>query len=148
MLFGWSGKVGAERFLRLKAPKTFLGLPSPTLLVWFMRALSIVWLAKGLLAWAIIIGAAGEAHAFEKASLAQQSASVFFAVVDIIAGVGLWMAAGWGGGVWLMAIGAHAGLALLIPRAVTLGLTGALTYGALALVFVFLAWAAAHHDDP
>jgi hypothetical protein len=147
MLFGWSGKVGAERFLRLKAPKTVLGLPSPTLLVWFMRVLSVVWLAKGLIAWAVIIGAAGEVHAFEKASLAQQSASVFFAVVDIIAGVGLWMAAGWGGGVWLMAIGAHAGLAILMPRAITLALAGALTYAALALVFVLLAWAAAHHDD-
>jgi hypothetical protein len=147
MLFGWSGKVGAERFLRLKAPKNLLGIPSPTLLVWFMRALSVVWLAKGLLAWAIIIGAVGEPHAFEKASLAQQSASVFFAVVDIIAGVGLWMAAGWGGGVWLMAIGAHAGLALLMPRAITLGLTGALAYAGLALLFMLLAWTAAHHED-
>jgi hypothetical protein len=148
MLFGWSGKVGGERHLRLKAPKTLLGISSPTLLVWFMRALSVVWLAKGLLAWAVIIGAAGEAHAFEKASLAQQSAQVFFAVVDLIAGVGLWMAAGWGGGVWLMAMGAHAGIALLMPRAITLGLGGALVYAGLALLFLLLAWAAAHHGDP
>ncbi|MGL4728814.1 MAG: hypothetical protein ACRCWO_08650 [Bosea sp. (in: a-proteobacteria)] len=147
MLFGWSGKVGAERFVRLRAPKTLFGVRTPTVLVWFMRGLALVWLMKGLLGWALIIGLAGEPGAFEKASLAQQTALVFFAVLDLIVGTGLWMATGWGGGVWLIAIAAHAGLALLIPRAITLGLAGAITYGVLAICFVFFAWAAAHHDD-
>jgi hypothetical protein len=147
MLFGWSGKVGAERFVRLRAPKTLLGVRVPALLVWFMRGLALVWLAKGLLGWALIIGLAGEPGDFERASLAQQTTVVFFAVLDLIAGTGLWMATGWGGGVWVMAIVAHAGLAVLVPRAISLGLSGGVTYGILALVFVILAWAAAHHDD-
>jgi hypothetical protein len=147
MLFGWNGKVGAERFLRIRAPRSLFGVATPVALVWFMRALALIWLTKGLLAWALIIGLTGEANAFEKASLAQQTALVFFAVVDLIAGTGLWMATGWGGGVWLMALAAHAMLALFVPRAIHLGVAGAISYGALAAAFVFLAWAVAHHDD-
>ncbi len=147
MLFGWSGKVGSERLQTLRAPKALFGVPCPTLLVWLMRGLALIWLAKGLIGWGGIIGALGPADAFQKASLAQQTAIVFFAVLDLIAGTGLWMTAGWGGGVWLMAIGAQMALALVMPRAISLSLTGYATYLALAALFMFLAWAAAHHDD-
>ncbi|OYW96902.1 MAG: hypothetical protein B7Z14_19060 [Bosea sp. 32-68-6] len=33
-----------------------------TLLVWMLRILSVLWLAKGLLAWAVIFGVWGEAQ--------------------------------------------------------------------------------------
>jgi uncharacterized membrane protein (DUF2068 family) len=43
------------------------------------------------------------------------TAAVFFAVVDLIAAVGLWLAAPWGGVLWFVAVGAQLLVALLVP---------------------------------
>lgn len=147
MLFGWSGKLNVSRLENLKAPTTLGGIAWATLLVWFMRVMSVLWLMKGLAGWATILGATGEADAFVKASLMQQVGIVLFAVLDLVAGVGLWMAAGWGGGVWLIAVASHVVIALAFPRAIAIGNATFITYGALALTFMVLAWASLHHDE-
>jgi hypothetical protein len=147
MLFGWSGKLTVSRLENLKAPPTIAGVAWTTVLVWFMRIMAVLWLLKGLGGWAFVLGASGEAGGFINASLAQQTAIVFFAIVDLIAGVGLWMAAGWGGGVWILALSAHVAIALAMPRAISIGASTMVSYGALVAMFLVLAWAAAHHEE-
>src|SRR5262245_54822628 len=73
-------------------------------LVAFMRALAVVSLLKGLYHWAIICGidAPGPAG-FEDHLMPYKVATVFFAVIDLVAAVGLWLAAPWGAVVWLTA---------------------------------------------
>jgi hypothetical protein len=43
-------------------------------------------------------------------------ATVFFAVIDLVAGVGLWLAAPWGAVVWLTSIISMAAVELLFPQ--------------------------------
>ena len=74
-------------------------------LVLFLRVMAGVSLLKGLYHWAQVcsIGASPD-QAFEMQSTAWQSATVFFAVIDLVAAVGLWLAAAWGAVVWLTSV--------------------------------------------
>jgi hypothetical protein len=74
-------------------------------LVLFLRVMAGVSLLKGLYHWAQVcsIGASPD-QTFEVQSMAWQSATVFFAVIDLVAAVGLWLAAAWGAVVWLTSV--------------------------------------------
>ena len=54
--------------------------------------------------------------AFEAHSVAWQSATVFFAVLDLVAAVGLWLAAAWGAVVWLSSVVSMAVVELFFPN--------------------------------
>ena len=88
--------------------------------VWFMRFLrvmAVVSLVKGLYHWALIVGVGqGPFSAFEVNSTAWQAASMYFAVIDLVAAVGLWLAAAWGGVVWLTATISMAAVELFFPQ--------------------------------
>jgi uncharacterized membrane protein (DUF2068 family) len=72
---------------------------------------------KGLYHWAVICGV-GEAadSAFELAPLSWKAATIFFAVIDLVAAVGLWLAAAWGGVVWLTAAISMAAVEVFFPN--------------------------------
>jgi hypothetical protein len=72
-------------------------------LVLFLRVMAICSLAKGLWHWATVCGFIGNESGFEAHSHAWQATTVFFAVIDLVAAVGLWLAAPWGAVVWLTA---------------------------------------------
>jgi hypothetical protein len=86
-------------------------------LVWFLRGMAAVSLLKGLGHWAAVVGI-GETSSslFETSSTAWQSATIFFAVIDLVAAVGLWLAAAWGGVVWLTAAISMAAVELFFPQ--------------------------------
>lgn len=87
------------------------------LLVWFMRFVGALWLCKGLMHWSMVLGVdAGPGRRFADLATATQAATILFAVVDVIAGVGLWMVSAWGAVVWIVAAGLHAGLDVLAPQ--------------------------------
>lgn len=88
-------------------------------LVWFMRAVALAWLLKGLVAWAAIIGLASGAIPFEGATTGYQAAMIYFAVIDLVAAVGLWLTSAWGGILWLLAVMSHLILAVFFPRFVS-----------------------------
>ena len=128
--------------------------PSPSarhwtmVMTWFMRVLAILWIMKGLSAWAIILGVWTPIGHFESRSMGYQSTIIYFALIDLIAAVGLWMASTWGGIMWLLAVLSHLILAAFFPRIVT---SGTLTMSALlTLVAVYLAvsWLAARESRP
>src|ERR1700680_710155 len=76
-----------------------------TRLVLFLRLMAAVALVKGLYYWAIVCGVgAPSPQGFDSYAMPYQSATVFFAVIDLVAAVGLWLAAPWGAVVWLTSV--------------------------------------------
>ena len=77
-------------------------------LTWFLRLCAVFWLLAGLLNWAFILGVVGPIDGdFTNVGGARQWTIGFFAVVDLIAAVGLWLTAPWGATVWLLAAAAQ-----------------------------------------
>ena len=74
------------------------------LLLWFMRMVAVVWIVKGLGAWMMILGADPLGVSFENLPAAQRGVVIVFAVLDLVAGVGLWLTSAWGGVMWLLAV--------------------------------------------
>ncbi len=71
-------------------------------LVLFLRAMAGVSIIKGLYHWAAVCGfIAAREGGFLGHGTQWQTATVFFAVIDLVAAVGLWLAAPWGAVVWL-----------------------------------------------
>jgi len=86
-------------------------------LIVFLRAMAAVSLCKGLYHWAIICGMnAPFPSGFDSYPMPYQVATVFFAVIDPVAGVGLWLAAPWGAVVWLTSIISMAAVEVLFPQ--------------------------------
>lgn len=111
-------------------------------LVWFMRIVALVWLAKGLIAWAAILGIGSSPISFEERPTGHQATTIYFAVIDIIAAIGLWLTSTWGGVLWLLAVMSHLILAVFFPRFVP---NGALVIGLSILsimVYLTVAWLA------
>ena len=57
----------------------------------------------------------GEEEAFENQTMAWQTATIYFAVIELVAAVGLWLAAAWGGVVWLTSAISMAAIELFFP---------------------------------
>ena len=86
-------------------------------LVLFLRIMAVVSLGKGLYHWAQLCGiAAPPAGGFESHTLAWRTATVFFAVIDLVAAVGLWLAAPWGAVVWLTSVVSMAVVEVFFPQ--------------------------------
>jgi hypothetical protein len=90
---------------------------------WFMRLLAILWIMKGLSSWAVILGIWTPIGHFEARTTGYQATVIYFALIDLIAAVGLWMASTWGGIMWLLAIMSHLILAAFFPGIVSSGVT-------------------------
>jgi uncharacterized membrane protein (DUF2068 family) len=56
------------------------------------------------------------ARPFESEPIGRQSVIVYFAVIDAMAAVGLWLTSAWGGVVWLLAATSALTLAVLTPQ--------------------------------
>ena len=86
-------------------------------LVLFLRIMAVVSLVKGLYHWAQICGIAAPVEGgFEAHTAAWQTATVFFAVIDLVAAVGLWLAAAWGAVVWLTSAVSMAVVEMFFPQ--------------------------------
>src|SRR5271154_5226874 len=68
-------------------------------LVLFLRIMAVFSILKGLYHWAQVTGfIGGEEEAFENQPTAWQAATVYFAVIELVAAVGLWLPTPRGGG--------------------------------------------------
>lgn len=87
----------------------------------FMRTLAVLMIGRGLMRWFLICSGPDAAGiGFEDLPPGMQASTVFFAVIELVAGVGLWLTSAWGGVVWLLAILA----AVLIDLAALAGIEG------------------------
>jgi hypothetical protein len=88
-----------------------------TRLVWFLRGMAVLSMLKGLFHWSVVVGVGdGPDNTFIIRSLPWQTATVFFAVIDLVAAVGLWLAAVWGAVVWLTASVSMAAVEVFFPQ--------------------------------
>jgi len=86
-------------------------------LVTYLRVMAGVSMLKGLYHWAIVCGIlAPTSGGFADYPTPYQSATVFFAVIDLVAAVGLWLAAPWGAVVWLTSIISMIAVEMLFPQ--------------------------------
>ena len=85
-------------------------------LVLFLRVMAGISMLKGLYHWSRVVGIGVGDELFEYHSIAWQTATVFFAVIDLVAAVGLWLAAAWGAVIWLMAVASMLALEMFFPQ--------------------------------
>jgi len=109
-------------------------------LVIFLRIMAAVSLVKGLYHWSQVCGiGASPDQAFQMHKLSWQSATVFFAVIDLVAAVGLWLAAAWGAVVWLTSVVSMAVVELFFPSVYGGSVFIVLTEMGLLAVYLWLA---------
>lgn len=111
-------------------------------LVWFMRTMACVWVAKGLFNWAVLMGLNPRFGDFTMLPRPLQTTIVFFAGADLLAAVGLWLAAGWGGVLWLLCAGLEAISPLFGGRTALLGAMGVALNVILIGLYFTLKWRA------
>lgn len=110
-------------------------------LVCFMRTISLIWLFKGVMSWAGILGV-GHGVPFDDMSTGLQAAMIYFAVIDILAAVGLWLTSTWGGVLWLLAVMSHLILAAFFPRFVSNGALLIALFIFALMIYLVLSWLA------
>ena len=67
-----------------------------------MRTLAWVWVAKGLFNWAVVLGVNSALRRFHDAAARAAGDDRVLRRADLLAAVGLWLAAPWGGVLWLL----------------------------------------------
>ncbi len=83
------------------------------ILVVFMRLLAVLCVAQGLSQWSAVL--LPHRPLFDTVTPEWGAAVIFFAILDLLAAVGLWLATPWGGVLWLFRSVAQIFVALTIP---------------------------------
>ena len=118
-------------------------------LVLFLRIMAVVSVAKGLYHWAQVTGfVGGEDEAFENQSLAWQASTVYFAVIELVAAVGLWLATPWGAVVWLITVVSMTVIELMFPAIYGGSFAVVVAEAAMLTAYLVLAWMASRERPP
>ncbi len=72
-------------------------------LIYFQRIAGGFMMVKGLVGWAIICGLP-LGTPFASMRVHAQAWTIFFAVIDVVAGVALWLGSAWGATLWLIVV--------------------------------------------
>jgi hypothetical protein len=112
-------------------------------LVVFMRVLAGLCAAQGLLQWGAIL--LPSESLFDNVPPLRGAAVIYFAVLDLIAAVGLWLATPWGGVIWLFDALTQIFAAFALPGSFSMFSTAANL--ALIAVYLVLTWKAGHPDS-
>jgi hypothetical protein len=115
------------------------------LLVVFMRLVAVLWLFQGLLQWKVIL--APEQAPIDALPSPVATAIAFFAEADLLAAVGLWLAAAWGGVLWLFSACAGIIVILFMPEFHAGGLLMVLVSVILIVIYFVLTWNAAQERE-
>jgi hypothetical protein len=118
-------------------------------LVFFLRVMAVISVIKGLYHWAQVTGFIGsEEDAFENQAMAWQTATVYFAVIELVAAVGLWLATPWGAVVWLTTVVSMGVIELMFPAIYGGRLTVVGLETLMLAAYLALAWMAARERPP
>jgi hypothetical protein len=112
-----------------------------TILVLFMRVLAGLWLCQGLDEWAKIL-LPNDSFLAHLPNSAAGAAIIFFAIADLLAAVGLWLATPWGGALWLFAASSQIFVVMALPR--FYAPVWAIIDSVLILIYFVLTWRAGH----
>ena len=86
--------------------------PGQARLILFQRIAGGFMIIKGMIHWGVLFMGA----TFYALPIEARSATVFFAVIDLVAGVSLWLGSTWGASVWLFAVASQIVAGLLFVR--------------------------------
>jgi len=117
-------------------------------LILFLRVMAGFAMLKGIFHWSRLLGIGTGGDLFEYHSIAWQTATVFFAVLDLVAAVGLWLAAAWGAVIWLMSIASMLALEVFFPQVFGASIFAGLLELGLLCLYLFLALKAAREHPP
>ena len=118
-------------------------------LVLFLRVMAGISMLKGLYHWSRVCGiGVADNDTFAVHSIAWQTATVFFAVIDLVAAVGLWLAAAWGAVIWLTAVASMLAVEIFFPRVFDGGILVSLSEAALLAVYLWLTLKSAQEQSP
>ena len=118
-------------------------------LVLFLRIMAVISVGKGLYHWAQVTGfVGGEDLAFENQTLAWQASTVYFAVIELVAAVGLWLATPWGAVVWLITVVSMTVIELMFPAIYGGSLLIVAAEALMLTAYLVLAWMAARERPP
>ena len=118
-------------------------------LVLFLRVMAMLSIMKGLYHWAQVTGfIGGEDDAFENQTMAWQAATVYFAVIELVAAVWLWLATPWGAVVWLTTVVSMAVIELMFPAIYGGSLVVVGVEAVMLAAYLVLAWMAARERPP
>ena len=118
-------------------------------LVLFLRIMAVIAIAKGLYHWGQVTGfVGGEEDAFENQSMAWQTATIYFAVIELVAAVGLWLATPWGAVVWLTTVVSMAVIELMFPAIYGGSVTVVVVDAVMLAAYLTLAWMASRERPP
>jgi hypothetical protein len=86
-------------------------------LLLFQRIMAAISMLQGLYDWALVCGFGAEPYGgFESHDVHWQTATVFFAIIDLVAAVGLWLIAPWGVVLWLTSSVAMVSVEIFFPE--------------------------------
>lgn len=114
-------------------------------LILFMRALAVLWMMFGLAQWANIVWP-GDLP-LDALPLRVAVAVGVFAVADLVAAVGLWLAAPWGGVLWLATAAGEMAATILLPGYFAGGWVAAGGYAGLILLYFAATWLASRERE-
>jgi hypothetical protein len=114
-------------------------------LVIFMRVTAALWLVQGLMQWRLIL--APEVDALDALPSLEAAAIVFFAITNLLAAVGLWLAVPWGGVLWLFAVSAQMFMIGFLPGLIEGGRLMLALDVSLVVAYFVLSWYAAQERD-
>ncbi len=118
-------------------------------LVLFLRVMAGVSIIKGLYHWARVCGiGVDQNQLFALHSIAWQITTVFFAVIDLVAAVGLWLAATWGAVIWLMSVASMLAVEIFFPQVFGGGILVGLVEVGLLGIYLWLALKSAQEQSP
>jgi hypothetical protein len=118
-------------------------------LVLFLRIMAVISVVKGLYHWAEVTGfIGGQEDAFENQPMAWQTATVYFAVIELVAAVGLWLATPWGAVVWLTTVVSMAVIEVMFPAIYGGSLIVVVLEMLMLGAYLALAWMAARERPP
>jgi len=140
------GHVVLPQALRIVVPplgNTFVGLLKGATIM------AVIAVIKGLYHWAQVTGfIGGEDDAFENQAMAWQAATVYFAVIELVAAVGLWLATPLGAVVWLTTVVSMAVIELMFPAIYGGSLIVVVLETLMLGAYLALAWMAARERPP
>ena len=118
------------------------------LLVIFMRIVAALWIFEGLMQWgSVVVTNIDGRSGLATLSMPAVVAVIFFAVINLIASVGLWLATPWGGVIWLVTAGAQLFVVVIMPGFFDHPLVTAMSNLLLVAAYLTLTWMVADGRD-
>ena len=115
------------------------------MLVVYMRALAVLWLSFGVLHWAEILSP--HDIPFEALPFRISVTIASLAVADLVAAVGLWLVAPWGGALWLATAAGELMAGAFVGGGFARGPVMVATYVLLNALYFALTWLAAQERE-